>query len=141
MQLVRMGVPIPLGRVDNHRSMLSIENLCDLIRVCLTRPTAQGVFLAADGVDLSTRDLIVRIADSMNRSVIMLPIPDAILRCMGFVPGLSGPLQRLTQSLCVDIEPTREALGWTPPVSQASALAKTLKALTETSQPLGTPPA
>ncbi len=63
LKLVRTGLPLPLASVRNQRSFLYVENLVDLIRLCLGNPKAFGkVCLPSDGEDLSTPELIRAIA-------------------------------------------------------------------------------
>ena len=42
MQMVAKGYPQPFGRVENMRSLVSVNNLCDLIREGLENPSAVG---------------------------------------------------------------------------------------------------
>jgi len=54
-----MGVPLPLGRIHNLRSMIYLGNLVDAIMTCLEHPKAAGeTFLVSDGADISTPDLL-----------------------------------------------------------------------------------
>lgn len=117
MGLISAGLPLPFGAIDNRRSMIGISNLCDLIRTCITHPKAPGhVFLAADGEDISTPELVRRLAGVLGRPTRLVPIPPALLRAMGRIIGRGEEMQRLTLSLQVDISQTTELLDWTPPV-------------------------
>ncbi|WP_150782868.1 NAD-dependent epimerase/dehydratase family protein, partial [Pseudomonas fluorescens] len=50
MQWVQRGVPLPLGAIDNKRSLVSIGNLVDLLVTCVDHPAAAGhTFLVSDG--------------------------------------------------------------------------------------------
>lgn len=122
------GVPLPLGAVHNRRSLLAVENLVDLIRACIHHPSAANqIFLAADGEDLSTTDLLRRTAAALGKSARLLPVPMWLLTgCAGLV-GKSALAQRLCGSLQVDIGKTRDLLGWTPPVSVDKALVDTVQ--------------
>jgi nucleoside-diphosphate-sugar epimerase len=126
MQLVAGGWPLPFGAVDNRRSLLALGNLTDLLQVCTTHPGAAGqVFLASDDHDLSTPDLIRRIARSMNRPARLWPVPVPWLRAAGQLAGRSPQIERLIGSLQVNIGHTKQVLGWTPrlTVDQAMLLA------------------
>jgi nucleoside-diphosphate-sugar epimerase len=63
LKLVKTGIPLPLASVSNRRSFIYVENLVDLIALCLDSPKAFGkVYLPSDGEDLSTPELIRAIA-------------------------------------------------------------------------------
>ncbi|MBS0579572.1 MAG: SDR family oxidoreductase [Proteobacteria bacterium] len=126
MRWVDRGMPLPLGAIHNRRSLLSVWNLADLIACLLSHPAAAGrVWLAADAEDLSTPDLIRRIAASLGRRPRLLPVPPALLRLGAALTGQTGQLARLCGSLTVDTSPARTLLGWTPPLAVDQGLART----------------
>ena len=115
---VERGVPLPLGAVNNQRSLVGLFNLVDLLLHCADNPAAAGqTFLASDGHDLSTPQLILLMAEGMNRSMRLLPMPVALLRAVGYLLGKRSEIDRLVGSLQVDSRHTQVHLGWTPPVS------------------------
>ncbi len=119
--------PLPLAAIDNRRSLVSVWNLCDLLVHAIEEPAATGgTWLVSDGEDLSTPELIRRIAHAMNRRPRLLPVPAAILQGASTLIGRREEMRRLCGSLAVDICETREALGWNPPVSLDEALALTV---------------
>lgn len=123
IKLVAKGVPLPFGAMRNKRSLISVDNLVDLIRVCIDHPAAANqVFLASDGVDLSTTQLLRGVAKAMSVPSRLISIPSSFLTFMGTVIGKRILAQRLLGSLQVDISKTREVLGWRPPVSVEEGL-------------------
>lgn len=115
MNAVARGTPLPLGAVDNQRSLLALGNLTDLLFQCVEQPAAAGhTFLVSDGHDLSTPDLVRALARAMGRPVRLWPVPVAWLRMAGKLLGRSAQIDRLIGSLQVDIGHTRRVLGWTP---------------------------
>ena len=78
---------------------------------------AGELFLAADGVDVSTRELVLRLAAAMDRTARLVPFPVAIMRLAGGLLGKEASLNRLLGNLQVDIAKNRVLLGWTPPIS------------------------
>lgn len=111
------GVPLPLGAVDNRRSMVGVRNLCDLIERCTWHPAARGrTFLASDGEDVSTPELLRRLGHALGRPARLLPVPPVLLRAGLEAVGRGDFATRLCGSLQVDIGPTRAALEWQPPV-------------------------
>lgn len=124
---VKKGIPLPLGMVNNRRSLVSLDNLIDLIETCIIHPAATGeIFLVSDGEDLSTPELIQRLAKSMNRPARLIPVPEKILRFGGKLIGKSFEVVRLCNSLQVDISKTTEVLGWSRPLSVDEGLKKTV---------------
>ena len=119
MAWLARGRPLPLGAVQgNRRSLLALDNLVDLLSVCLEHPAAAGqIFMASDGEDLSTTDLLRRLARALGTNPRLISIPPALLRLGAQTVGKGDIAQRLLGNLQVDSAPTRERLGWTPPLS------------------------
>ena len=129
MQTVRKGWPLPLGAIDNRRSLLYLGNFVDAIRVCLEHPAAAGqTFLLDDGRPVSTPDLVRAIARAMGRPARLLPVPVGVLAFAGALLGKRTAVARLTGSLHVDSSAIRARLGWTPPYSMEAGLAATVGA-------------
>jgi nucleoside-diphosphate-sugar epimerase len=127
MTWVKRGIPIPLGLIDNRRSMLFVGNLASLVAACTSAPAAVGqTLLVSDGEDVSTPGLIRILAKEMGRPARIPPCPKVALRAAARVLGHSGEIDRLIQSLQVDIEPTRALLGWSPPVGLRQGIAETV---------------
>jgi nucleoside-diphosphate-sugar epimerase len=55
-------------------------------------------------------------------------MPIGVMRALARPVGMSGEVDRLTQSLEVDITKTRELLGWNPPVGVATGIAEMARA-------------
>ncbi len=114
--LVRSGVPIPLNRTPNVRSMLARENLVDLLLTCATHPEAAGAtLLASDGEDLSTNEVVLEIAAGLGTHARVLRLPDRALELICRVTGLRAMHARLCGSLQIDMSATTQLLGWQPP--------------------------
>jgi UDP-N-acetyl-alpha-D-quinovosamine dehydrogenase len=126
MRWVDRGWPLPLGCVRNRRSLVSIWNLCDLLVNVVGNPAVnQGTWMVSDGDDLSTPELIRRLAAAMHRPARLLPVPMALLGAIAALTGRSAELRRLCGSLAVDISRTRAQLGWSPPMSIDEGLSRT----------------
>lgn len=115
-KLVEKGLPLPLGAIRNKRSLIGIDNLVDLITRCIDHPAAANqVFLAADGADLSTTELLRGIGRAMGKPARLIPVPAGMLQLGATLLGKRAMAQRLLGSLQVDISKTCELLDWRPP--------------------------
>lgn len=118
MNWLARGIPLPFGALHNRRSLVGLDNLVDLIRVCLTHPgAANQVFLVSDGEDVSTTELLRRTAAAMGKKARLLPLPESLLEWGARLLGRGDLARRLCGSLQVDISKTKERLNWLPPVS------------------------
>jgi nucleoside-diphosphate-sugar epimerase len=123
IKLINSGIPIPFGAIKNHRSMIGMDNLVDLIIRCIDHPNAKNkTFLVSDDEDLSTPDLIKLIAKEMGCSVSLFPVPIPWLKFFSFFIGRQSDIDRLTGSLQVDIEYTKKILDWKPSVSVSEGI-------------------
>lgn len=126
MRWLCRGVPLPLGSINNRRSLVALDNLVDFIRVCLNHPAAANqTFLVSDGEDMSTTELLRRMADALHVPARLVPVPQGFLEWCARMIGRSDLSQRLCGSLQVDISKARTLLGWRPPVTVETALRHT----------------
>ncbi len=115
--LVNKRAPLPLGAIHNKRSFVALDNLVDFIIVCMTHPqAAHQTFFVSDGTDLSTTELIQHMAKAMDKSLVLLPLPESLLKMIMSVLGRREIAQRLCDSLQIDISKARKVLGWIPPI-------------------------
>jgi nucleoside-diphosphate-sugar epimerase len=128
MRWVHKGLPLPFANVPNKRSLVALDNLVDLVLACCVNPAAvDQTFLAADGEDLSTTELLMRMGAAMNRRVRLFPVPTEVLGGAASLLGRRDLARRLFGSLQVDISKARDVLGWTPPVGVDDALRSTAR--------------
>lgn len=130
MNWVERGIPLPLGAIrENRRSFVGVDNLADLVALCLDHPAAAGkIYLVRDGRDVSTRELIDLIAKAMGRRSELFSLPPALLRAIASASGKRAAAERLIGSLQIDMEDTRRELGWVPPLALEEGLARTVAA-------------
>lgn len=128
LRYLNKGIPLPLGAIDNRRSLVALDNLTDLLVLCLTHPAASGQrFLVSDGEDLSTTELLFRLGRALGRPARLLPVPQGWITGGASLLGRQDLSQRICGSLQVNIDKTRKLLGWSPPVSVDQALMKTVE--------------
>jgi nucleoside-diphosphate-sugar epimerase len=120
------GIPLPLGAIHNQRSLVALDNLVDLIVTCIHHPAAANqIFIASDGEDLSTTELLQRMAAGLGKKAWLIPVPSFILEWGARLVGKQAITQKLCVSLQVDISKARDLLDWKPPVIVDEALRKT----------------
>lgn len=118
MKWLYKSVPLPLGSVHNKRSLVALDNLVDLILTCVEHPSAANqVFLVSDGDDLSTTELLSRVARALGKKSWLLPVNYQMLELCLVTIGKKDLAQRLCSSLQVDISKAKKLLNWTPPIS------------------------
>ena len=128
IKLIERGIPLPLGNTGNQRSMVYVKNLCDFLKTCLWHPDAVGeIFLVSDNHDLSTTELIRRIALHLDKSPLLLPVPGWLVSIPASLIGKQNIVMRLWGSLVIDIRKAGETLNWTPPFSVDEGIAETVK--------------
>lgn len=141
IKLVEKGLPLPLGTVQNKRSLVGIDNLVDLIIRGIHHPAAANqVFLAGDGEDLSTTGLLRGVANAMGRPARLIPVPSGLLQLGATLLGKKAVAQRLLGSLQVDISKTCELLDWKPPYTVEEGLKRCFEPKKETDPVLSPKP-
>lgn len=126
MQLIKRGWPLPFAAIGNKRSLVYIENLCDLLRICILHPAAAGqVLLCADGEDFSTPELVRQLANVLDVPPRLYPIPVGVLKKLALWIKKSAEIARLCDSLQVDARQTQQLLKWQPPFTAKQGIAKT----------------
>lgn len=127
---VARGMPLPFAGLHNRRSLVGLDNLVDLISLCITHPLAANhTFLVSDAEDVSTTDLVRLLAKAMQRPARLLPVPVWLLRAGAAALGRPGLAQRLCGNLQIDIAATQERLGWTPPFGLEEGLCRAVAKL------------
>lgn len=125
---VKIGVPLPFGALRNRRSMIGLNNLLSFTGLCADvarSPNARGqVFLVSDGEDVSTAELLSRVAKAYGCKSQLFSVPVGLMRLAARCTGKSSLADRLFGSLVVDDSKARQMLGWHPPSSMDEQLQK-----------------
>ncbi len=126
LRWLQMAVPLPLGAIHNKRSFVALDNLVNLIIICITHPAAANqTFLAGDGEDLSTTELLQRLGNALGKPAKLIAVPVCLLTTGAALLGKREIAQRLCGSLQVDIGKAKKLLNWHPVVTVDDALTKT----------------
>lgn len=128
MRWLERGLPLPFGGVRNQRSLVALDNLVSLLHECSVHPRAANeVFLAADGEDLSTPELLRRVGAALGRPVRLFKVPPAVLVAAASLTGKRELARRLVGNLQVSAAKARNLLGWTPVVTVDEGLEKAVE--------------
>ena len=115
VRAVRSGIPLPFKNVRNNRSFIYIENLVDLIALCIQRPEARNeILVAADPESVSISQMITWIAESLGIGPAMWPFPVPLMRGVARLIGMQARLSSLVDDFVVDGQKARNLLGWQP---------------------------
>lgn len=123
--LTSKSYPLPFGAINNKRSLVSLENLVDLIINCIDHPNAANqIFFVSDDNDISTTELLNEMTLASGNKPLLIPVPVSALRLAGLLTGKLSVIDRLCGNLQVDISHTKEVLGWEPPLSFQQGIIK-----------------
>lgn len=133
--LVRKGIPWPLGHFDNLRSYCSIGNICFVVeQLILNKHIESGIYHVGDDEPISTNELISLISKSVGKKPKIWKVPKGMMNCIAKIGGsLNLPLnkqrlQKLTENYVVSNEKIKKALGIAVlPISSREGMRKTLE--------------
>lgn len=125
MKWINKGVPLPFGSIHNQRSFVALDNLVSFIIHCIDHPqVANEIFLISDGEDVSTTELLRKVAKAFGKKALLIPIPVWLMTSAAKLVGKSDVANRLFGSLQVDSSKARELLGWKPVITMDEQLKK-----------------
>ena len=132
--VVKKGIPWPLGDFENKRSFTSIDNLCYVVEGLLTKNVASGIYHMGDDEALSTNELIALMCEAMGKIPHIWKMNRKMMEgCAGLGTLLHLPLnterlRKLTENYVVSNEKIKAALGIEQmPVRAADGIMKTIK--------------
>ena len=118
-------LPLPLGAVNNIRSLIAIDNLVSFIITCTLHPKAANeIFIISDDDNLSTTQLLKKIATAFNKKALLLPIPVSWMIFVAKLLGKEADAVRLFSSLVIDSSKARDLLDWHPVTTMDEQLCK-----------------
>jgi len=122
------GVPLPFGAINNKRSLVALDNLVNFIALCADREkspkAANQIFLISDDEDVSTTELLRKVAKAQNKQAWLIPVPVSLMTFAAKLIGKGDVANRLFGSLQVDSSKARDLLGWKPVVTMDEQLQK-----------------
>jgi UDP-glucose 4-epimerase len=127
VKLVDKGWPLPFASFRNSRSLLGVRNLADALCSSATNAAASGrTFLVSDGEDVSTPELIRRIAAQLGKRARLVPFPVSWMSAAARKLGRMYEFERMAGDMVVDSRRIRRVLGWAPRWTMDDELAETI---------------
>ena len=136
--VVKKGIPWPLGDFENKRSFTSIDNLCYVVEGLLTKDIASGIYHMGDDEALSTNELIALMCEAMGKEPHIWKMNRKMMEgCAGLGTLLHLPLnterlRKLTENYVVSNEKIKSALGIEKmPVRAAEGIMQTIRSFSD----------
>lgn len=119
VKLVNRCPVLPLGGINNVRSMVYVGNLVALLKHII-QTQASGIFIAGDKQPLSTTQLTQLIATASHKKIVLIKVPEFIRNLLKRVkPSI---VERLFGSLELDNTKTNSELRFIPPYSSEDGI-------------------
>lgn len=132
--VVKKGIPWPLGAFENRRTFTSVENVCYAVNGVLTKDVPSGIYNMGDDDALSTNELIEEICKSLGKKAHIWKLPKGLMNGVATLGGwLHLPLnperlRKLTENYISSNEKIKKALGVDKmPVDARTGLLATLE--------------
>lgn len=130
--IVKKGIPMPLGKFKNKRSFLSVDNLCFVIKKLIEAKPKSGIYNVSDDDYLSTKQLIILIGETIGKKAIILDMPKWAVNTIAFlgnyipIPINTERLKKLTENYCVSNKKVKTAIHSPLPLSANQGFIKTI---------------
>ena len=132
--VVKKGIPWPLGAFENRRTFTSVENVCFAVDGLLTKDVPSGIYNLGDDEALSTNELIEEICKSLGKKAHIWKLPKGMMTCLAEIGGVlhlplnPERLRKLTENYVSSNAKIKKALGVDKmPVDARAGLRRTLE--------------
>ncbi len=132
--VVRKGIPWPLGAFENRRTFTSVDNICFAVNGVLTKDVPSGIYNMGDDEALSTNELIEEICKSLGKRAHIWHLPKGLMNGVAKIGGaLHLPLnperlRKLTEDYVSSNAKIKKALGVEcMPIDARKGLQRTLE--------------
>lgn len=111
------GLPWPLGKYNNSRSLCSVNNLCFIIELLLCKNAQSGIYNICDDKPVMIKNLVHEISKTLGTNIIILNIPKFIIRSFAKIGDVfklrfnSESFCKLTENLIVSNQKIKDELN------------------------------
>jgi nucleoside-diphosphate-sugar epimerase len=132
--VVKKGIPWPLGAYENRRSFCSIDNISYVVEQLIVKENIEsGIYHVGDDEPLSTNELIRLIGESVGKRSHIWKLPKGLMNAAAAIgesfnlPLNKDRLRKLTENYVVSNAKIKKVLGIDKmPVSAKEGMRKTL---------------
>jgi len=130
IRIAQSGVPLPLKQAtQNRRSYVYVETLADFLLTVADSEAGVGErFFVADGEDVSTTELLRRIARNSGAGIRLFPFPIGLLRAASRMIGKGEIAEQLFDNMQINLSKSKSYFNWAPPFSLDEGIRRTLAA-------------
>ena len=132
--VIRRGIPWPLGAFENRRTFTSVENICFAVNGVLTPDVPSGIYNMGDDEALSTNELIEEICKSLGKKAHIWHLPKGLMNGVAKIGGVlhlplnPERLRKLTENYISSNKKIKKVLGVDRmPVDARTGLQRTLE--------------
>ena len=127
-KLIENRIPMPIEDLKMPRSILSVNNLLDCMKVCLENPIAANkTYLVADDKDISFKNLTLLISKGMEIKPLTFNIPRRLIKLLLFFLGKKNVAMRIIEPFQADISLIKDDINWSPKLDSDSEIVKLFK--------------
>lgn len=132
-KFVNKGLPNPLAKFKNKRSLLSIENYCFIVDSIIKKNIASGIYNLSDDTPLSINEIISIISEVLKKKNRSIAIPKTIIKTLAKLgdvlklPVNSSTLDKLTENYIVSNKKIKENINCDLPENSKDGLKKTIE--------------
>lgn len=132
-EIVKRGIPYPVGGINNKRSFLSVKNLCFVINEILSNDVKSGLYHVADDTPTDTHALIRLMADLSGKKAKIININPLVLNFLAKIgnvlpiPINEHKLKKLTKDFVVSNTKIKKAIGKELPVTSDKGIELTIE--------------
>ena len=127
IKIINLGIPLPLKKIKNKRSLIYIGNLIDFIIECIYSPAASNqTFLVSDDIVISTKDLVEKLAFHLNKKLYIFYFPELFLTFALKILGKKDLINKLLGNLVIDNYYAYKIIKWKPPYTFDEGIKKTI---------------
>jgi UDP-glucose 4-epimerase len=129
IRVAQLPVVLPFGAFKNKRSLLSIENLTDVVKFCIeSQETVNRTFIVSDPMPIGVAEMVATFREAAGRRPLLCRVPPIVVKALLLAAGKGDLWDRLGRSLVASSAELQRA-GWVPAVETKAGLRATMEAI------------